>query len=501
MSQGIDTENLPPLGADRGHRLFRIRIWTLTLILAITAIYGATVTPGHAVTMDDFAAYVMHAVNLVEGRPYTDIHYVFNPDAISVLAPVHGYPPIYPMLLAPVYKINGINLRAMKIITVLCFGVFMAAFSLLFENSLPQWVIFALILLLGLNVAFWEQRDYLMSEFPYLMFSFCALLTAQQIYETLDSRSWRFGPALLLSLLIYATYGTRTIGVVLLPALVIADVWKFRRPSRFLIVVVALALGFILLQNMLIVSPREYINAVNLSTGSIWQHIIFYGKTLSYAWRNGTSKAFQIGFALLFTMLAGIGFSIRFWTRRSIVEFYLLGYLAVMIAWVSEIGMRGLLPILPLYFAFGLQAFISLTAPFTRSRRIVLAASLFAFIGVTYLGAFRWTARQEHLIDVWDPETQELFAYLKQNTKPSDLLVFQKPRTVALFTGRYTTMLGPGEPPDRSRLFLSKTNARFLIQNQSMGYPIKELIANKSIFATPIFQNSAFQVYQVKAGL
>jgi hypothetical protein len=176
-------------------------------MLAITAIYVATVTPGHAFMPDDFAGYVMHAANLSVGRPYIEIHYVFNPDAIS-LAPTHGYPPIYPMILAPVYKMSGLNLRPLKIIAVLCFAVFMIAFSRLFEETIPQWAIAVLIFLLGLNIAFWQHRDYLMSEFPYLMFSFCALLVAEKAYKTLDPRSWRVSDALLLSLLLYATYGT-----------------------------------------------------------------------------------------------------------------------------------------------------------------------------------------------------------------------------------------------------------------------------------------------------
>ena len=251
-------------------------------MLAITAIYVATVTPGHAFMPDDFAGYVMHAANLSVGRPYIEIHYVFNPDAIS-LAPAHGYPPIYPMILAPVYKMSGLNLRPLKIITVLCFAVFMIAFSRLFEETIPQWAIAVLIFLLGLNIAFWEHRDYLMSEFPYLMFSFCALLVAEKAYKTLDPRSWRVSDALLLSLLLYATYGTRTIGVVMLPALVAADIWKFRRPSRFLIVVVIFTLSFIFLQNILIASPKDYINAVSFSARSIWVHLAFYGKTLSHA--------------------------------------------------------------------------------------------------------------------------------------------------------------------------------------------------------------------------
>jgi hypothetical protein len=247
-------------------------------------------------------------------------------------------------------------------------------------------------------------------------------------------------------LLLYASYGTRTIAIALLPALILTDIWKFRRPSRFVILAVVLTLGLILIQNWLIQSAKSYIDVLHASTAATGKHAIFYGKTLSYVWRNGISKGLQIAFALLFTGLAAIGFSRSFWARRSVVEFYLLEYLAIVIAWPTEIGMRGLLPVLPLYFAYGFAEFVSLSAHFARSARTALAALLLAFIGVTYFGAFRWRARQEHLLDVRDPEAQQLFAWVKEHTSPADLLVFQKPRTLALFTNRETTMLAPENP-------------------------------------------------------
>jgi hypothetical protein len=459
-------------------------------------IYAATITPGHIFGQDDFAAYLMHAANLVEGRPYTAINYVPNPDA-PWIGPSHGYPPVYPLILAPIYKFRGFDLRAMKIVTVLCFGVFLAAFAFLWEGERPPWLLSAAILVVGFNIVFWEQRDYLLSEFPYLMFSFCALLAAQKIYEYLDPRTWRLGAALLLSLLLYGAYGTRTIGIVLLPALILADLCKFRRPSRFLIVVVVLTSILILVQNIVFVSPKAYMDAVRLSSATTLRHALFYGKTLAYVWRNGASKVAQIVFALLFTALAGIGFLWRFWRRRSIAEFYLLGYLAVLIVWGAEIGLRGLLPVLPLYFAYGFEEFVRATAFFGRASRAVLAALLFTFIGVTYVGAFRWSARQERPLNVLDPEAQQLFAYLRETTRPADVLIFPKPRTLALYTQRATATLAPNETPAQSAQFFAAINARVLIQNESMAYPVQDLIASKQVVLTPIFHNAEFQVFLI----
>jgi hypothetical protein len=473
------------------------RLWAAIAILTVVVAYVATVTPGHAFEADDFAAYVMQARNLVEGRAYSDIHNVPNPHALSV-APPQGYPPMYPLLLAPVYKIWGLNLRIMKIATVFCFGLAMAAFALLFENELPGWAISAAIVLMGFNLAFWEQRDYLVSEFTYLMFSLGALLAAQKFSKNLDPREWRYAEALVLSVLLYAAYGTRTIGITLLPAVILAGLWKFQRPSRFLLVVVACTSLLILMQNALFVSPKAYLNAAHPSVAITWQHVIYYGKTLSYLWRNGMIKILQIFLAGLFTVLAGVGFLRRLWARKSATEFYVAGYAALLCVWTSDLGMRGLLPVLPLYFAYALAEMIRMFSRLARPYRFASVATLSAVIVLTYAAAFHEYAHRLHLPDVSDPQAQELFRYVKANTNPADLLVMQQPRTLALFTDRFTTVLAPGDSVAVSERFLAGVHARYLIYNDKLGLPIQELIDSKVLTREPLFQNSEFAVYAVQ---
>jgi hypothetical protein len=475
------------------------RDWRWFAVVAIVAMYAATVTPGHVFSQDDFAAYLMQAANLVEGRPYTAINYMPNPEALG-FAPTHGYPPVYPLILAPVYKFRGFDLRALKIVTVLCFGVFLAAFVWLFEAELAFWVCGIAVLVVGCNVVFWEQRDYLMSEFPYLMFSFAALVVAQKIYQDLDTQEWRLGAAVLLSLLIYYAYGTRTIGIVLLPALVLGDVCKFRRPSRFVMVTVLLTLTLILLQTLVFVSPKSYVDAVHLSVASTWHNALYYGRTLFYVWRNGVSKGIGIAFGLLFTGLAAAQFLKRLLVRRSMVEFYLLGYIAVLIAWSTKMGIRGLLPILPFYFVFGLKEFVHVSERFERGRRIALTSTLFAFMAVTYLGAIWGSVRQEHALNVTDPAAQQLFDFLKATTTAEDVLVFQEPRTLALFTKRTTTMLAPNETPAQSARFFAAIHARVLVESQVAEDPIQEFVASKYVATVPVFRNSAFQVFLINPG-
>ncbi len=445
---------------------------------------------------DDFAAYVMHGANLAEGRPYTAIHFIPNPEAMW-LAPAQGYPPVYPLLLAPVYKLYGLNLKAMKILTVSCFGIFLIAYVLLIERVLPLGARLAAIVLVGFNAAFWEQRNYLLSEFPYLMFSFCALLVAQRVYRDLDPGSWRLRSAVGLAVLVYCAYGTRTIGIALLFALILADLLKNKRPSNFLIAVTAFTLLLIILQTVVVISPRSYLDAVHLSAGAISQHTVYYGKTLSYVWLNGFSKMAQIAFALLFTTLAGIGFIRKAWNRKSPCEFYLLIYLAILIAWSAEIGLRGLLPLLPLYFSYALEEISRILAPLGKVIRWTIITALCAVAVMTYLGAFRHGRREEHLLDVQDQSAKEVFAFLRANTQPSDVLVFPKPRTLALFTNRNVAALALEETPAQALRFLREIHAKFLVESKSIAGPMQYLTGSHTMGLTEIFHNADFQVYRI----
>ena len=83
----------------------REKIYIGALLVAIGTFHTATVRQGH-LWADDFAMYVHHAQNLVEGRSYTDTGYIF---ASVVVGPKY-YPPIFPILLAPIYRVSGLNL-------------------------------------------------------------------------------------------------------------------------------------------------------------------------------------------------------------------------------------------------------------------------------------------------------------------------------------------------------------------------------------------------------
>jgi hypothetical protein len=456
----------------------------------------ADLAPGHVFVNDDFAAYVMHAANLAEGRPYASINYIPNPEALW-LAPSNGYPPVYPLILAPVYRVFGLNLKALKVVTVLCFVLFLAIFEALIRPMLSPAMRVCALLVLGFNPIFWNQREYILSEFPYLMFSFAALLVIQNAYKNLSPDELRIGAAVMLSILLYCSYGTRTIGIALLPALILGDLAKFNRPSRFLISVLSVTFALILAQTVFITSPTGYISAFHFSPKMMLQNTVYYAKTLSYVWQNGVNKKIQIILALLFTALAGFRFAQNLWKERSAREFYLLVYLAILIAWNAEIGLRGLMPVMPLYFVYGFEQFERIMEPRRLPAKCVALASLLLFCGLTYSGEYVREARQEPEPNVSDPAARELFLFLKTNTLRSEIIIFPKPRSLALFTGRRAASFVPGESPENSANFMKAIHATILVKPEWSPPSWQNFLESYKSQMDEISHNSEYQVFRV----
>jgi hypothetical protein len=360
---------------------------------------------------------------------------------------------------------------------------------------LPAWMIACALLVLGCNSVFWNQRNSILSEFPYLMFSFGALLVIQRAYEHLSAENWRLGVGLLPSALLYCAYGTRTIGIALVPAVVLADLFKFKRPSQFVIAVIAITGVFVLVQGLLITSPKSYVNAFRFSWGTLFTNALFYAKALSYVWQNGFSKAAQIAFALFFTALAAMGFVRNLWKEKSVREFYLLTYL-VLFAWSAQVGLRGLLPILPLYFVYGLQEFERMVESVGANRAAAMVA-LLVVVGTMYCGEFREETRQTPALNVRDTTAQELFAFLKVHTQPSDILVCSKPRSLALFVNRDVAGLDFGEPPEDSASFMKSIHAVWFIKTRWDPPALEHLLQGANGRAVEVFPNSDYQVFHL----
>src|SRR5687767_2681070 len=117
---------------------------------------------------DDFAQYILQAINLAEGKPQDAGSYIYNPDYPIYAPPL--YPVGFPILLAPVYLMFGNS--------ILAFNYFQTLFLFLFGISilflLNRFMDFVRALLLTLIAVYnsWilEFKTEIISELSFSLF-------------------------------------------------------------------------------------------------------------------------------------------------------------------------------------------------------------------------------------------------------------------------------------------------------------------------------------------
>lgn len=333
-----------------------------------------------------------------------------------------------------------------------------------------------------------------MSEIPYLMFSFAALWMIDVSYRDLRASDWHLRQALLTAALIYLSYGTRTIGAVLLAALALADLCRFKRPSRFLLLVLFTADVLIGLQVTLLTAPKTYVRLTGFSVTGVHRNFLFYGKVLSYVWANGWSKKVQIVVAALATCVAAAGFLRAFWQRKSATEFYLLAYVVTLLFYTFEFGLRALLPILPLYFLYILAECARPAGRFRAPARAALVTSLAFAVAFTYLGSFQTGWRIKTGPDIRDPSFRQLCAFIKESTGPSDVVAFDKPRSITLFTNRRSTALAGDETPEQLSRFTNDVHIAILVIPDWQPPYLDHFAAKHGKL---IYRNAEYRVFQM----
>ena len=115
--------------------------WILVLVfisgIGFFSVY--TASPGH-VWGDDFAMYLSHARNISEGRAYDDTGLILHEFA-PTYSP-QNYPPGFPLVLAPVYSITGLDFYKLKIFIICWFLLLLWLIWVYFKDKIPfSWLI------------------------------------------------------------------------------------------------------------------------------------------------------------------------------------------------------------------------------------------------------------------------------------------------------------------------------------------------------------------------
>ena len=160
-------------------------LFIIIIISAIGAFYLLSIRDGHN-WGGDFSMYIHHAKNIVEGIDYKNTGYIYNP-SYPTIGP-KTYPPIFPLLLSPIYKWFGLNLTAMKIEIIIMFLIFLIVYFMILENELPFKFVVTTIVLIGCNHFFWNFKDNVVSDIPFLLWTYISLFFILQANQSNKSQ-------------------------------------------------------------------------------------------------------------------------------------------------------------------------------------------------------------------------------------------------------------------------------------------------------------------------
>jgi len=477
----------------------RSSVILLAALIVFTAVfYILTLRDGHD-WGDDFALYIMHARNLVNGIPYSQIGLIPNP-AVPHLGPSF-YPPGFPFMLVPAIKAYGIDFRVLKIVVVLCFAASLWFVFFLFRDRLPYSWTLALVALLALSPVFWKASNSVTSDIPFLFVAYGNLWLIQWTFERTGDRPalWYAVP---IGLSMYAAYAVRPQGAMLLPAFGLYGLLKARRIQPFLIVtglIVAAGIGI----QMAMLGQDSRFSLMKFSPSWLISSIIQNIKDYREWWLNGYSQAFS--YALFGVVLAITAFGLWVSIRKSIriYDLFALCYLLAVIPYTAVVE-RYLDPVCPILMLYLLTGLYHLKESLPAGvRRPVLACCIVAVLasyGTTDLKADRGPIRE----GLFDPDFVELCRFVRSNTPADSRFIFRKPRVFILGTDRVAAVYN--EPDDRADLwkFIRSIGASYIIVANipSIDFDsdrtyLQPFVAAHQTDLTRVYQNGHYELFHI----
>ncbi len=417
------------------------------VLLMIAAVHLGTLRRGQR-WGDDFAQYVHHAKNLAQGIPYGETGYIYNPSYATIGPPC--YPPVCPLLLAPVYVFFGLNLEVMKLVMIASLVCFLGFVFLCFRRELPLPHALAGVLLVGLNRKWLGGANNIGSDLPFMALLYLTILVLQRAYDGARAESPRLRCLLPAALLMYLSYGARTLGGLLFPSVLIYDFLRYRRITGWAVLVGAVFIVLAAAQGIAVGGNAAYFDQYNVGPGVFVENAVQYLKESAGFWHNGYFGPLGGLIFLAVTALAALGYVSSLRRQVTILEIFPALYLPALLLFPGYAGARYLQPIFPLYLLF---AFRGLEHPWL-ARRAALRRAVLASLGIAVSGSYVAAATQvklEMTEGIFKSESVALFDYVRTHTDEDDVLVFIKPRAMSLLTSRRASAYHM--PEDDARLW------------------------------------------------
>jgi hypothetical protein len=245
----------------------------------------------------------------------------------------------------------------------------------------------------------------------------------------------------------------------------------------------------------------SYADNVHLSFQAIGQNLKGYFWELHNSlWPfYGRPTAWLFTFVLLGLGIAG--YISRARSGISVLEVFAATYTGAILLWTAEFDTRFLIPVLPLWLYYVISYVRLIAAKHlalnARLAPLLLLPLFIASYASAYTGKDFGPIRQ----GVGDPRFLQACAYIKTHTAPGAVIVFAKPRLLALMTDRRAAAYHQPATDSELRSYFSNISAEYILFSTELTSDVvymRGFIERQGPKVNLLFDNGAFALYRIQ---
>ena len=488
------------------------------VVAAASALYACVVVPHWQPTWDS-ATYITLAKSLVSGDGYTYMGYDHT-----------KYPPGFPLMLAPIVGVFGNSFLVMRCLVASCAVASIGVRYVLQRRAAGPWIAASAAAMTAASYALLFEATRILSDVPYMLVSLVALLAIERLRAEGSRRL-----LVVATCLCVAAYLVRIVGFALALAAALSLLCDApRRPLRrsardagILLgcagLVVAAWMGRNALarhqlpptlrealsyERELVTSNASDPHSPAVGVQALRARLATNGRYYAdMAARLLTSKRSARKILALAVVAGWVVISLR---RRTCVEWYFAGYVAIYLIWPAHQGERFFVPALPMIYYYALRAVsyavgaaTRLYEPFARAGGVPSTACAVA-MALIFVVSSRGELAQRVGIERREPYHQGVMAeyidalkWLGENTDPDAVLVTNRAPYGVLWANRPTYTVP--WVSDREEILASvfANGVTHAVTNSFTATYLGPVVdAHPEVF-TPIRQFGSTQVYEV----
>jgi hypothetical protein len=468
------------------------------LVAAVFVTYLWTLRDGHD-WGGDFAGYIAHARNIVEGRPYADIGYLYDPEP-----PLHApaaYPPVFPALLAAVYKFRGLDYHAFKVLTSIFLALCLVPLYFIARDSLPPAASLVVCAFTGWNYTFMELKEHVLSDSTYLFLSLITIAAVNEVYRRSWNLSHPYWSGAATGILLALAYGTRVVAVALVAAVLIYDLWRRRRVTAYQATIVACLVPAYWFVAHLMPPGGGYASQLSLQPAVYIENLLSYMRMLSYPWVNGYGNSVRLPLFAVFTMGAVYGVCLRLRRRRiGVIDIYAVLFVLMLIGYTAGVNVRYLVPVLPVYFIYAAEGVQSAILVLARRWRTAAAGAFAGAALLTCAGAVTTIDRGPIENGIRRGDFLRTCEYIRRHTAPAGVFITWNPRVLALYSGREWALYVETQDPHRFWRYIDRIHATYILLYR--GEPadrqwLEPILRKSPDRVRPEFSDGDFELFRV----